>query len=274
METTVEGKIRKQPKYWAISIAAIMATAFVLVQPAMQVSNAELSSENLPVGGYDNCLWRSPDPNAADDPLSPWLSSEDGPSDPITMNSVRFKDIVKSVHSEKEVFDCTLGQGNAPVIVDVTTYIEIYENITAREIIETSFLVTICLKDPDLAQLIDCESYIPDESIVPTGTGCEEQVLDSPQETNTINKGKLAKTIDAQKEIFICDFKPADTDVVKKVDIVIFAEVYEDLNTQTTIETQFHAARCVILVTDGPEEDAVEQDAKVEGCVFTENIPN
>ena len=272
METTVDAKLRKQSKYWAIGMAAIMATAFVLVQQAMQPSYADLSSENLPVGGYDDCKWRSPDPNGpipATGTTPDWLSANLGPSDPITMSSVRNGHIVKTIHSEKEVFDCNLGQGNSDVVVDVTTYIEIYENITAREILETHFVVTTCLKDPDLAQLIDCESYEPDNSIVPTGTGCEEAILDAPQETNTINKGKIAKTIDAQKEVFICDFDPTNTDVVKKVDIVIFAEVYEDLSTQTTTEVQFHAARCVILITD----DDSEQDARVEGCVFTD-IPN
>src|SRR5574341_1234626 len=119
METTVEGKIRKQPKYWAISIAAIMATAFVLVQPTMQVSNAELSSENLPIGGYDNCLWRSPDDSVT--LTSGGITTDPaGPSDPITMNTVKNGQIVKTVHSEKEIFDCTLGQGNSDVVVDVT----------------------------------------------------------------------------------------------------------------------------------------------------------
>lgn len=250
METTVN--VRKQPKYWAISIAAIMATAFVLVQPAMQASNAELSSEGLPVGGYDDCVLR-----------------EGFPDDPISQNSVRNGHIVKTIHAEKEIYKCFLVQGNIPVIVDLTTFIEVYENITAREVIETNFISVTCLKDEPTAALIDCESDedIP-KDIVPVGSSCTEIDINFPQEMNTVNKGKIAKTIETQKEQFLCDFTTSP--VIKKVDIVLFTEIYEDLNTQQTLEVQFHVARCVIVVFDGvaASADGSNRDARLEGCTF------
>jgi hypothetical protein len=105
---------------------------------------------------------------------------------------------------------------------------------------------------------------------VPVGSDCEEVAMSHPQEMNTITKGKIAKTVESQKEQFLCDFNGIDT--LKKVDIVIFTEVYEDLNTQTTLSVQFLGARCVIVVTDDGDEneDNDLQDARVEGCTFTE----
>ena len=274
METTVEGKIRKQPKYWAISLAAIMATAFVVVQPAMQAAYADLTINGLPVGGYDNCAVRisGDEPSGLTFPTQYILENE-APDDPISQNTIKNKDVVKTIHAEKEVFDCFLVQGDIPVIVDVTTYLEVYENITSQEVIETNAFATTCLKEEATASVIDCESYTPAAGLVPVGSDCFELEISHPQEMDTVNKGKIAKTVESQKEQFLCDFGGSTT--LKKVDIVIFQETYEDLNTQTTLDVQFLAARCIILVNDDPDndEDNDAQDATVEGCTFVE-IPN
>ena len=273
METT-EGKIKKQPKYWAISLAAIMATAFVLVQPAMQAAFAELTVNGLPVGGYDNCAIRIAGSIPSGVTFSTqYIKANEAPDDPISQNTVKNRDIVKTIHAEKEVFDCFLVQGDIPVIVDVTTYLEVYENITAQEVIATNVFATTCLKEEATASVIDCESYTPTAGLVPVGSDCFELEISHPQEMNTVNKGKIAKTVETQKEQFLCDFGGSNT--LKKVDIVIFQETYEDLNTQTTDKTQFLAARCIVLVNDDPNnnEDNDAPDAVVEGCTFNE-IPN
>jgi len=244
----------EKPKYLAISAAALLVTAFVLVQPLMQTAYA-VGIQGLPA--YDNC------------------DESSQPDDPISMNTVRNKDIVKTIHAEKEVFTCHLNQGNLEVIVDLTTYLEVYENITSQEVIETNAIATTCLKDEYTATVIDCESYEVSTSPVFVGSNCEEEGLDFPQEMNTVNKGKVAKTIEAQKEVFHCDLidtYPYD-ETEKKVDIVLFTEIYEDLNTQTTTSVQFLSARCVVLNTDGwnPEDgNNPLQDAFVESCIFSE----
>lgn len=238
-----------KPKYLATTAAALLVTAFVLVQPAMQTAYA-VGVEGLP--GYDDCSWRT--------------SHED----PISMNTVKNKEIVKTIHAEKEVFDCFLNQGNLEVIVDLTTYLEVYENITSQEVIATNAISTTCIKDEDTATVIDCESRDVSTSPVFVGNNCSEVTdITHPQEMNTVTKGKLAKTVEAQKEVFYCTLSD---DTTKKVDIVLFTEIYEDLNTQTTTSVQFLSARCVILESDSSSSSTEGdlQDAEVETCLFAE----
>ncbi|MFY3740020.1 MAG: hypothetical protein HMLIMOIP_000445 [Candidatus Nitrosomirales archaeon] len=247
------GKTLEKPKYLAISAAVLLVTAFVLVQPTLNRAYA-VGIEGLPV--YDDC---DEDENNV-------------PQDAISMNTVRSGNIVKTVHAEKEIFICFLEQGDLEVIVDLTTYLEVYEDITSQEVIETNAVATTCIKDEGTAQVIDCESYGVSTSPVFVGSSCEEETEEEgkplnthPQEMNTVTKGKLAKTIEAQKEIFECDFETDSTE--KKVDIVLFTEIYEDLNTQETTDVQFLSARCVVLRTD---EGGDLQDAFVESCIFSE----
>lgn len=251
-----KGKRLEKPKYLAISAAVLLVTAFVMVQPTLNQAYA-VGIEGLPA--YDNC------------------DEGSQPDDPVSMNTVRNKDIVKTIHAEKEVFFCFLEQGNLEVIVDLTTYLEVYENITSQEVIDTNAVATTCLKDEATAQVIDCESYEVGTSPVFVGSNCEEitnEGLTHPQEMNTVTKGKIAKTIEAQKEFFECELGPpsgaceGDPCVEKKVDIVLFTEIYEDLNTQETTSVQFLSARCVVLRTDGVDGDL--QDAFVESCIFDE----
>ncbi|MFY3740936.1 MAG: hypothetical protein HMLIMOIP_001381 [Candidatus Nitrosomirales archaeon] len=242
----METKAKRLTKYSTMGLSAMLVMAFVLVQPTMQTAYA-VGIEGLP--SYDDCGDRN-------------LSS---PEDPISMNTVRNKDIVKTIHAEKEIFDCRLTQGNLLVIVDLTTYLEVYENITAQEVIETNAISTTCIKDALTATVIDCESKHISTSPVFVGSNCREAVPgpSHTQEMNTVNKGKLAKTVEAQKEVFYC-FPSGST--LKKVDIVLFTEIYEDLNTQTTFPVQFLSARCVVLAYDNDDL----QDASVESCIFTE----
>ncbi|MFY3740131.1 MAG: hypothetical protein HMLIMOIP_000556 [Candidatus Nitrosomirales archaeon] len=243
----------KRLKYSGITLGTFLVMAFVLVQPTMNQANA-VGLEGLP--GYDNCQL---------------LVVNNQPEDPISMNTVRSGNIVKTIHAEKEIFSCFLDQGNLPVIVDVTTYIEIYENIDDREVIETNAVATTCLKDQFTAAVIDCESYDIPTSPVFVGNSCEEignEFITHPQEMNTVTKGKLAKTVEAQKEVFLCQL---NNDTFKKVDIVLFTEIYEDLNTQTTTSVQFLSARCVVLWSDDFESDPEDtlRDATVETCQFS-----
>src|SRR5574341_2528222 len=98
----------KTKRLSGITLGTALIMAFVLVQPTMQQANA-VGVEGLP--GYDNCRG---------------ILHID---DPISMNTVRSGNIVKTIHAEKEQFDCELDQGGLRIIVDVTTYVELYENI-------------------------------------------------------------------------------------------------------------------------------------------------
>jgi hypothetical protein len=241
----MEAKAKRLTKYSTIGLSAMLVMGFVLVQPTVQTAYA-VGIEGLP--SYDDCGDRD-------------LSEIE---DPISMNTVRNKDIVKTIHAEKEVFDCRLTQGDLEVIVDLTTYLEVYENITSQEVIETNAISTTCIKDALTATVIDCESKDISTSPVFVGSECREAVPgpSHTQEMNTVNKGKLAKTVEAQKEVFYC----SPSGILKKVDIVLFTEIYEDLNTQTTTSVQFLSARCVVLAYDNDDL----QDASVESCIFTE----
>jgi hypothetical protein len=271
----------KRLKYSGISLGAVLIMAFVLVQPTMNQAYS-VGIQGLPA--YDDCELRGVTEiiNGGSKPTQP--------EDPISMNTVRNQNIVKTIHAEKEIFDCRLNQGNLRVIVDVTTYIELYENIADREVIASSAVAVTCIKDEGTATVIDCESKPISSSPVPVGSDCVElNYITHPQEMNTVTKGATAKTIEAQKEVFICplgdpirelgvdaqgevcgDAIPFECfPTLKKVEVILFTEVYENLATQTVTDVQFHSMRCVVLITndhfnEDPEDDV--QDATVESC--------
>jgi hypothetical protein len=77
--------------------------------------------------------------------------------------------------------------------------------------------------------------------------------------------------MEAQKEVFFCFLN--ENDVFKKVDLILFTEIYEDLTTQTVTDVQFHSMRCVVLVSNDrfqpfdPDDDI--RDQTVESCQFS-----
>jgi hypothetical protein len=234
----------KRLKHSSIILGAVLVMGFVLVQPTMNRAYA-VGIEGLPA--YDGCL------------------DTFFPEDPTSMNTVRNKDIVKTVDAEKIIVWCRLNQGDLPVIVDVTIYLEVYENITSQEVIATNAFSTTCMKEPGFAEsggatVIDCESKGISASPVFVGSNCSEipPLVTHPQEMNTVTKGKISKTIEAQKEVFFCGFK--------FVHIVLFTEIYEDLTTHETTSVQFLSARCVMLIRDFGDL----QEADVESCIFTQ----
>ncbi len=248
-------------KFAGISLGAALVMAFVLVQPTMQpVYAVDAESFNQ----WDDC--------ELDD-------HEDGDGqqaeDSISMNTVIKGDIVKTIHLEKEKYTCFLTQGNIEVAIDVDTYTEVFENITAREVISGSALVVACVKAATVAEALGCVSYTPSTSPVPVGSNCEEmdendsEAVENPQEMNTVRKGNIVKTITAQKELFDCPLNGDDTD--KKVEIIIFTEIYENIATHEVIDVQTHQMRCVVLITNDDNNDDSDddvRDAQVESCIF------
>jgi hypothetical protein len=184
--------------------------------------------------------------------------SDRQPEDPISMNTVRNNNIAKTIHAEKQIFECTLEQGDIPVIVDVTIIAEIYEDMNTQTIIKKDALTITCIKEESQATLIQCESSIPDEEIVPV-RNCTEDSIEHPQEMNTVNKGSIVKTIEAQKEVFLCTL---DDGTRKKVDVVLFTEIWENLGllpNNPVVKHTFESMRCIILI----------DEAEVESCKFS-----
>jgi hypothetical protein len=184
--------------------------------------------------------------------------SEDQPDDPIDMNTVIGKSdgqfIAKTIHAEKIVFNCAIDQGTIPVIADVTIIAEIFENMDTQEIIKKQAMIITCLKEPTTVIVVSCTSDVPTDS-TPVVNNCSEEPVPHPQEMNTVSKGKIVKTIDAQKEIFLCRLGP-EGDVWKKVDVVLFTEIWEDVSKlplNPIIKITVESMRCVIdLSTETP----------------------
>lgn len=260
--------ISRRSRFWGVVTASLLVATLFLAQPVMQMSYA-VDAQAVPP--YDDCKLASEE----------FGNPEIDRGDKITQKSIKKGSLVKTVHAEKEIFACKTIQGELPVIVDVTIYTEIYENITAREILKASALVTTCLKNDLQAVVWACDYYVPGTVPVPTGSVCQpdltlgQGIPTDPQEMDIVRNGNIAKTIESQKEIYICflDFNEADQPrTKKKVDIVMFTEIYEDLNTMEVIDVQFHQMRCVLLITndvfdENPEDDI--RDATVETCIFS-----
>jgi len=241
------------------------------------------------------------------------------PEDPISMNTVRNGNIVKTIHAEKEVYFCKTAQGGVPVIVDVTILGEIYEDIRTKSVLGKEALTITCMKLEANGQVIGCktEAVPADTTIV---INCFEEpfflltipflnifdeeiplgpLLTHPQEMNTVNKGNIVKTIEAQKEIFLCNLDPSNDIVInifniiifdipfaeKKVDSVTVTEIWEDLSllpNNPGVKKTVESFRCVTsLGEDLSDEippvppfflnpfDPEDNVPRVESCKFT-----
>ena len=250
METKNE-RPSKQPKYWAMGVAAVLVTAFVLVQPTMQTTYAQVAEEGVPE--FFNCEFDTNE--QADDPLD--------------MNTIRNKDVAKTIIAEKEFFECETVQGGIDILLDVTLIAEIFENMTTKSIISKQAHVITCAKLEDGVAL-GCDTYRPRTDFIPVSE-CDDdpKTITHPQEMNTVNKGNTVKTIIAQKEIFYCSFEEnvdvnfdaPDSDD-KKVDQYFIEEIWENLSLlpgDTVVQKNVESLRCWILLTD----------AFVESCQFT-----
>jgi hypothetical protein len=196
------------------------------------------------------------------------------PKDPVSMNTVRNGNIVKTIHAEKILFDCKFEQGDIPITADVTIIAEIYEDMSTKSIIKKQAIHVTCIKEPVRVQVLECNSglisgggTVARNCVEEEAPAIIEQAITHPQEMNTVNKGNIVKTIEAQKEIFRCLLRQEPLEI-KKVDLVLFTEIWEDLSllpSNPVIKTTFLSMRCVI--------DTSTSLPTVESCIF-KNIPN
>jgi hypothetical protein len=184
--------------------------------------------------------------------------SEPQPEDAISMTTVRNQNIVKTIHAEKQIFDCELSPDGIPVIADVTIFVEIYEDLNTKTVISKQVEVVTCIKRSEVIQVLECNLSIPSTDRIPV-TNCTESPVEHPQEMNTVRKGATAKTIEAQKEVFTCIFNDSDPANDKKVDLVLFTEIFQNLNTLTSQDPQILSVKCVIKI----------DNVTVESCRFT-----
>lgn len=270
----LNAKLRKQTTYWAISTAAILVTAFVLVQP-MQATVAEVSIEEIVL---TNCEY-----NDNRDTWAP--ANERQPDDPVSMNTVVINGnnnngggVAKTIHAEKQIFRCDTNQGELDVIVDLTIVAEIYENMTLvgglpQPPIRKQAEAITCIKGATTTVVYGCTWKKIPIGNTPVSV-CEELAVSHPQEMNTVNRKKIVKTIIAQKEVFRCIYNNMDPMDDKKVDVVLFEEIWENLALlapppqlnpsfgDPVIKKEFESMTCVIHIFT----------ANAETCMFTQHI--
>ena len=286
-----ETGIERLGKYSTISLGVILVMSLVLVQP-LQALAEEIRIELTPrlhedVTSGDISGQTIPEFECGflidfdlDDHTSKLTRLAGEPTiypDGISQNTVRNGNIIKTVHAEKEVYGCFLNQGDIPVIVERTIIAEIYEDIGTKSIIQKQALVLTCIKDEDTATVIDCESEPVPTDVVPTGSDCFEEISTThPQEMNSVNKGKIVKTIESQKEVFVCalpDLARHNTGgAVKKVDVVTFTDIWEDLGIlpdNPIVKKEFLVFRCVTVIGSNLGTDDQVVPASVESCQFS-----
>ena len=165
------------------------------------------------------------------------------PTDAIDMNTVVFNTTAKTVHVEKEIFRCEIPNIPGLTIVDVSIYTEIIEDLIHFPTVSptTTFEVITCVKN-DNGQVVACKNTIP--SAIEPKLSCKPSIVAFPMEMNTvITSNGIAKTVDAQKEIFKC---PLDSPKTFK-DVTIFTEIFENLSIPPpqTIAKVFEVTTCV-----------------------------
>jgi hypothetical protein len=241
----------KRLKYPGIALGIILTTAFVLVQPTMK-TYAQVVDEGAPA--FENCAFNSGKQS----------------KDPLSMNTIKNGQIAKTIIAEKEIFECATVQGSIAVLVHVNTVVEILENMTSMEIISKQALVISCVKEDadtsggsDDGTVFGCDWYRPGTDFIPV-SDCEDltdDYLEHPNEMNTVNKGKIVKTIVIQKEVITCYFGPNGSDDDKKVEQYIVEEIWEDLSlapNDTIVKLNTESIRCTTLIVE----------AFVESCQF------
>jgi hypothetical protein len=234
MNTT---KLTRQTTY-GVGLAAILVAAFMFVQPMNAYSQVGADGILL-----NNCT----------------LATQ--PDDPIDMNTVLASksgtEYAKTIHREKQIFECEdLNNPSLIYIVEVAIFAEIIEKMDNKSIIRKQAEVITCIKDQD-GFVIECQKRQPTTQTI-ASSNCEEQFVAHPLAMNTVvsyAKPNIVKTIDAEKEVFLCDFN-------KKVDVIIFTDIWEDLNKlpgNPVVKREVVSLRCTMSTIL----------AIVEACVYS-----
>lgn len=344
MEMNHENGVSEKAKYSAIGLGTILLMAFIFVQPVQVSAQSQaMSNEDIinmieeqagdltpeeedAVNEYLNNLRSMMGSSGGTEgasitaqgnpsfngcisehisPILAFLGFNLQPEDAVSMVTIKSGNIAKTIHAEKEIFHCFTEQGGVPLVVEMTIFAEIFENLNTMEIIRKQVEVVTCTKLLDTAKVIGCETDSVPINTIPL-TGCYDQATvlilggpdglritldllpNHPQEMNVVSKGKIVKVIESQKEIFLCDLILENNTFIgplmfpaneKKVETVIFTEIWEDLNllpNDPVVKKTFESLTCVVsLAVDGDGDGDVdpfdEEDrlVSVESCQFS-----
>jgi hypothetical protein len=224
-------------KYWAVGIAVSLVVAFILLQP-LQIWTEETGAvSSIPPDIESEDIVTSSIPTVDNCVLQFGLQ----PDDPVDMNTMISGTTIKTIHAEKEVFTCQQASG-APVIFDVTISTKIFEDLKEQRTVKRSFEVITCAKNVD-GTVMGCQTTVPSTTL-PLARNCLPYSLTHEQFLIEMNSvvgigalSNMAKTVDAEKEIFRCELSQGVPAKIK--DVTIFSEIYEDMNTRTTLKTNF-----------------------------------
>jgi hypothetical protein len=284
----MENNAKRLRKCSAIALGIVLATSFVLVLPTIQNTYAQVTDEGIPT--YHGCEIRR------------YLGSSD--HDLVEMTTVRSGNIAKTIHSEKQIYDCETVQGGIDLIVDQLIIAEVYENMNTQEIVRTQAEVVTCVQREDNTQFLGCETEVPGTDVIPLANCFIDNDHEFATSQNTVNKAKIVKTIHAEKSIFFCDLDNNDgtgvnnnipcgdgeeeesaTACEKKVDQVIFTEIWEDLDllpNDPVTKKEFLVFTCVVVLAEdadgdgdignnevnNQDDDPIDYPARVESCRF------
>jgi hypothetical protein len=163
------------------------------------------------------------------------------------MNTVSYKSMVKTVHVEKEFFNCnTVGTIPQPIIAMVSIYTELFENVSSGTLVKTNMIET-CEKQLN-GTFLGCTITVPSTALQPIKS-CTTQPLFAPVRMNTVvatgptSNPNVAETIEAEKEVFSCNPGPNGQPTTIE-DVTIFTKILENINTGKTIGTKFAVSTC------------------------------
>ncbi len=168
-------------------------------------------------------------------------------ADPVEMNTVVFKDIAKTVHVEKEVFTCKTKSG-ASVIALVSLYTELFENMKTLKSLNKTVEAVTCVKGFN-GTVSWCQSKVIPILNQLIWSSCDPRSLRvqpilSPIEMQTVvSASGVAKTVEAEKEVFLCDFK--QNVPTKLLDVTLFTEIFENMLSGKVLKKSVESVTCL-----------------------------
>lgn len=169
--------------------------------------------------------------------------------DPVDMNTIIFKDIVKTIHIEKQILNCKIQIGGS-VLAMMSIFTELFENLKTQSSLNKTVEAVTCVKAYN-GTVLWCQSKkIPITNEYPlSGINCDPQNLkienqSSPIEMETVvGPSGIVKTVEAEKEVFLCDLKQGVP--AKSLDVIIFTELFENILTETTVKKNIEVVSCI-----------------------------
>lgn len=151
------------------------------------------------------------------------------PTQPIQMNTVAIKQIVKTIYVEKQTFACKTPSNQA-VIVDITLYARLTDDIATQTRVSRALEVVTCINDLNLT-VIECTSEQPEQNMLPGEVRCAINKYQRPilmnSESVSNNITQKVASVEVYSRMSTC--RDADNTQMLK-DVVTFTQITENLN--------------------------------------------